>query len=166
MDTQWIEVEDRPVIVGPAEGKHGQIAGAIEVATNGKRRKSAAEIFAIDDIKQEDTYIPEWDTWILIRGLTGAGRDRYEESIMQGKGANQTINAINARAKLVRLTAINPDGTLMFEPAHVAELGKKSAAVLQRLFDVARRLSGLSDDDMDELTEGFEGADSTDSRSG
>lgn len=134
-------------------------------ASNGKRRKSAAEIFAIDDIRQEDVYVPEWDTYILIRGLTGAGRDHYEHSIMQGKGANQSINAINARAKLVRLTAIYPDGTPMFSAAQVGEIGKKSAAVIQRLFDVARRLSGLSDDDMDELTEGFEVAQVTDSHS-
>lgn len=142
-------------------------------AQNGHVFLDADAIFAIDDTREEDVLIPEWKTaaspkgtWIKMRGLTGSQRDAYEASITIGKGPNQTINARNARAKLVVMCAIKPDGSPLFKADQVAALGAKSGSAIQRLFDAARKLSGLSDEDMDELTEGFETAQSAASISG
>jgi hypothetical protein len=43
----------------------------------------------------------------------------------------------------------------------VRALGRKSAAPIERIFDVARKLSGMSDEDIEKLTENF-GSDPSD----
>jgi len=47
----------------------------------------------------------------------------------------------------------------------VKALGEKSAAALERVFDVARKLSGLSEDDVEELAGDFDDAPNGDSTS-
>jgi hypothetical protein len=134
-------------------------------ASNGPVFLDADAILATNDTREEDVWVPEWKSHVRMRGLTGSQRDAYEASITVGKGPNQTINARNARAKLVVLCAIKPDGSPLFKTDQVAALGAKSASAVQRLFDSARKLSGLTDEDMDELTEAFGDAQSATSMS-
>lgn len=110
------------------------------------------QILQASDIKTEAVEVPEWGGTVMVRGLTGKQRDGFEQEITQQKGAKTTMNLANARAKLVQLSVIGDDGALLFSREDVSALGAKSAAALQRVFDVASRLSGLSTADMDELT--------------
>ena len=57
----------------------------------------------------------------------------------------------NIRAKLVARCIIEDDGTPMFTQQDVHALGLKSSAALDRVFEVASRLSGISKDDLEEL---------------
>jgi hypothetical protein len=123
------------------------------------------QILRAADIKTEPIDVPEWGGKVLVRGLSGFERDQYEQSIIVGKGNNRDVNMRNARAKLVRLSCVDPAGQLLFSEDDVKVLGKKSAAALQRVFDKARKLSGLSDSDLDELTENFDNGQGDDSSS-
>ena len=120
------------------------------------------EILLADDLPTEDVRIPEWEkkggpeAWVRVRGLTGRERDKYEVSITIGKGKDQTMNVRNARAKLLVMCIVDETGQKIFNEADISALGEKSAAGLERLFDVATRLSGLSKRDVEELTEDFE----------
>ena len=136
---------------------------APEAASSSTYFPSVAEILAADDRTFEDVRIPEWDvsgkppTVLRVVGITGKERDAYEASIIVGRGRDQTVNARNARAKLIVRSVINPQtGEKLFTEEHVKALGDKSALALERLFDVARRLSGLTDTDVKELTENFD----------
>ena len=60
------------------------------------------------------------------------------------------------RAKLCSQTICDEDGKKLFTPADVKELSEKSALALQRVFEVAQRLSGLTEEDLEELGEGLE----------
>ncbi len=113
-------------------------------------------ILAIPDVQTEELFVAEWGTWLRVRGLTGKQRDNYEMSITVGKGKNQEINTRNARAKLVVQCVVDEAGNPFFSPTDVNALGDKSAVALQRIFDLCRKLSGLSEEDMEELTETFE----------
>jgi hypothetical protein len=108
-------------------------------------------ILAAPDIKTEQVAVPEWGGTVLVRGMTGAERDEYEATLVVGKGKNRDVNMRNARAKLVVRCLVDADGKRLFGDADVAALGKKSATALERVFDVARRLSGMSDEDLEEL---------------
>jgi hypothetical protein len=119
---------------------------------------SKEAIFAADDHKYEIVPVPEWGGEVRMRSLTGTERDAYEDSLTQQVGNKQVVNARNARAKLVALSAINEDGTPLFDKADVIKLGSKNSAALQRLFDAACKLSGFSEEDVKELEEGFGGA--------
>lgn len=121
-----------------------------------------AEILAVEDVQVEAIRIPEWEkpkgpqVWLHVRGLSGKERDSYEASITVRRGRTEEINLKNARAKLVVRCVVDLDGNRMFTDADVAALGEKSASALQRIFDTCRRLSGLTDDDINELTENFD----------
>lgn len=120
------------------------------------------QILAVNDIPVETIRIPEWEqkggpqVWVRVRGLTGKERDRYEESVTVGKGKNKDVNYRNARAKLVVLCVVDESGNRIFTDADVAALGNKGALALERIFDVGRRLSGLTETDVEELTEDFD----------
>lgn len=115
------------------------------------------QIFATDDQQSEIVKVPEWgNVEIKIIGMTGAQRDDFEGSLMVGKGKKATINTRNMRAKLVQKCALDPaTDQQIFDIADVAKLGQKSGAAIDRLFSVAQRLSGISDNDMEELEGNF-----------
>lgn len=121
------------------------------------------QIFQAQDITYEDVAVPEWSppggevACIRIRGLSGTERDKFEEnSLVKGKKGARDVNMRNIRARLVAECAINEDGSPLFQPGDVLTLGQKSAAALDRCFKAAQRLSGMSDDDIEELVEDFE----------
>ena len=114
------------------------------------------QILKADDIKIEEVEVIEWSGSVFVQGMTGAERDDFEATIVQTKGKNVKTNMANIRAKLVSLTACDAEGNKLFTPADVRALGAKSAAALQKVFDVAARLSGIGDKDIDELAEGLE----------
>jgi hypothetical protein len=126
---------------------------------------TAAEILGMEDIVEELVEVPEWKGTVRVRGLTGRERDSYEASIIDQRGRNTTANLINARAKLVVLAVRNADGSRMFTEAQVSELSAKSAAALNRVWKKARELSGMTQEDVEELTLGFDDAPSEPSTS-
>lgn len=118
---------------------------------------SRDQILNADDLKTKDVHVPEWGGEVRIRALTGEERDRFEASTVQTRGSKTKQNVENFRARLVSLCIINEDGLRTFSPPDVKALGKKSVAALQRVFNACNELNGLSDEDVEELTEGFEG---------
>jgi hypothetical protein len=112
---------------------------------------SKSDIFGADDRRYEDVFVPEWGGTVRLRGLTGSERDDFEGSITKVVKGKEVRDVRNFRARLIALSAVNEDGTRMFDPNEVAALGRRSSAALSRLFDVACRLSGITDDDVKEL---------------
>jgi hypothetical protein len=113
-------------------------------------------ILQADDLLVEDVEVPEWGGVVRVRGLTGAERDDFEASVVEQRGKKTRLNMQNFRAKLVVRVAINGDGQRLFTDKDASLLGRKSAAALQRVFEVAQRLSGLSDQDVEELVGNFD----------
>lgn len=114
------------------------------------------QILQAQDIAKELVHVPEWGGDVYVRGMTGAERDKFEASLLTGKTNSKTMNLINVRAKMASLTICDESGGLLFSEADVKELSKKSAAALQRIFEIAQRLSGLGEADIEELSEGLE----------
>jgi hypothetical protein len=95
----------------------------------------------------------------------GDERDALEASMIKGKGKKAQVNLENLRAKVVARCVVDEDGVHIFSDADIPALGKKSAAALNRVYEVAQRLSGITDDDVEELTKNSETAPSEDSGS-
>jgi hypothetical protein len=108
-------------------------------------------ILKADDLPSEDIAVPEWGGVVRVRGLTGTGRDEYWASMTVQRGNTQVIDSANATAKLVARCVIGEDGEPLFTQNDVHALGERSGAALNKVFEVATRLSGISDTDMDEL---------------
>ena len=122
-------------------------------------------IRAASDITTETVEVPEWGGSVLVRGLTGAQRDRFEAGMVEMRKGKLAPKLSNVRAQLVALSLVDEQGQRMFSQDDVEMLGNKSCAALQRIWDVARRLSGLSDEDVEELTKNSESDQSDDSGS-
>jgi len=116
------------------------------------------QIKSVSDLETQDIEVPEWGGVVRLKSLTGAERDRFEASMVQGQGRNTTVNMQNLRAKLVAQSAIGEDGKPLFTEEDVKWLGEKSAKALNRLFNAAQTLSGLSESDVKELAGNFKAA--------
>ena len=119
---------------------------------------SRESILNASDMAYEDVHVPEWGGEIRIRSLTGEERDAFEAGLVRQSGKKTKADLNNLRAKLVAACAIAEDGTKLFQPMDVYTLGEKNAAALDRVFEVAQRLSGLNDEDVEDMAEDFEKA--------
>lgn len=124
------------------------------------------QILTAKDIETKDIDVPEWGGKVRIRGLNGAERDEFEQSMVERRGKRYEANLRNARARLVSLSVVDDSGSRIFTDADVNALGNKSASALNRVYESARDLSGLTEADVDELAENFSGATGEDSSSG
>lgn len=117
---------------------------------------SRDDILNAPDLLFEPVPVPEWGGEVIIRSLTGEERDAWEASRRQVRNAGTKhqeviITSDNARAGLLVKCIVDEAGERRFTDRDIPALGKKSGKVLDRLFDVAARLSGISDDAEDEL---------------
>lgn len=118
---------------------------------------SRDEILNCQDLQTETVDCPEWGGAVIVRPLSGAERDRFEQSnlIRKGKGSkiDFEVNGVNIRARLCYLCIVDESGKRLFTEHDVDALGKKNSAALNRVFEVAQRLSGLTKQDIEELEE-------------
>ena len=113
------------------------------------------DILDADDRQFDEVDCPEWGGKVRIRGLSGTQRDAYEAGLMQSNGSDRKLNLANARAKMCVLAIVDASGRPIFTADDVRALGRKSALPIERIFDAARRLSGMTQEDVDKLTENF-----------
>jgi len=113
---------------------------------------SKEAILAAQDLPSEDVEVPEWGGTVRVRGLDGKGRDEYfmSQAVIRG-GQVVGQDTTNASAKLLARCIVGEDGEPLFGSEHIDLLGKKSAAALDRVFKVASRLSGLTDEETEAL---------------
>jgi len=130
-------------------------------------------------LKTQVVDVPEWGGSVIVCELTGSMRDAFEGAMVQGRinGSTQ-LNMTNVRARLAAFSIVNPDDfelkvhasddgseysrsyvlkydktpRRMFTDAEIADLGQLSAAALSRVADVAQKLSGIGQSDLNELT--------------
>lgn len=120
---------------------------------------SKEAILSADDLEKELVEVPQWGGTVYVRALTGAERDAFEQSMVEMRTVRQgrkqeTVREMrlqNIRARLCALTICDEEGNRLFTDADVQALGRKSASALNRVFQVAQRLSGLTDEDVEEL---------------
>ena len=108
-------------------------------------------IFAAQDRAFEDVDVPEWGGMVRIAVITGTDRDAYEASMYEMKGKEIKLNRDDMRAKLLARAIVDENLKRIFTDADIRELGKKSSKVIERLFTVAQRLNGMTDENIKEL---------------
>lgn len=111
-----------------------------------------AAIFGKQDARVEVLYIPEWQGSVRVKALTAAERDQFEQAALDQRSTGKTkLNAANLRARLAVLACVDEDGARLFSDDDAVMLGTKSAAAVDRIFDVAATLAGILDGDLEEL---------------
>lgn len=122
------------------------------------------QVYKAQDQQYGEIPIPEWaptgdphpEEWVLkLRGMTGRERDLFEAS-MAPKGNSKKPNLDNFRARLVVQCAVDEKGNRLFNNGDIKMLGEKSSLALSRVFDKCQEMNGLTDADVDDLTENFD----------
>lgn len=123
------------------------------------------QILGVVDLAFEDVEVPEWGGTVRVGMLMGAERDAFEQGVVERHGKKTQLNLTNIRARLVALCVVDEEGQRVFGEADVKALGRKSALALNRVFEVAQRINGLTEEDMEELAGNLENGQSEDSTS-
>lgn len=110
-----------------------------------------------EDRQYEVVLVPEWKEngqpiAVRVQSLTGAERDVFESESVRRKGKKVETNMENFRARLLVRTVVDEAGDRIFDDDDAQWLGQKSAAAISRIYDVAARLSGITEQDAEELT--------------
>jgi hypothetical protein len=113
-------------------------------------------ILGVNDLQIEKVFVPEWGDEVIIRGLTGEERDAYEGSRRQIRNAGTPQAEMvfvqdNMRANLLVKCIVDENGERLFTDRDAGLLGMKNGKVLDRLFDVASALSGMSDEEAEKI---------------
>ncbi len=100
------------------------------------------KILAAKELPTEQVQTDEWAPYgvpfVVVRGLTAAERENWERWVGDVDSKKSTF----VREKLVALTVMD-DGEPAFTRGDVQGLSKLSSATIIRIWDVARRLSGM-----------------------
>ena len=112
---------------------------------------SLDQIIGKDDRAHKDVDVPEWGGTVRLQTMSSADRDAYEMEAYRANKDGKASAFENVRARLVSLCWVDEKGELVCSRKDVAALGKKSAKVLNRLWDICRDLNGLSQADAEEL---------------
>lgn len=113
--------------------------------------KAALLAAAAQSLPIEKVDVAELGGHVYIRGMSGAERDDWEKSLIVGKGKKRDVNTANVRAKLVARTACDEKGERLLSDEDAIALGKLRVDALNKMFAVAQKLSGVSDEDVEEL---------------
>ena len=108
-------------------------------------------------LDREVVPVPELgpDVSFTVQGMSGFQRDKFESSLLveTANGRRRKLDTNNVRAKLLVQCLIDEEtGTPLFRENDVSALGNVSARILERLFPVAQKLSGISDADIEEIS--------------
>ncbi|GGZ28033.1 hypothetical protein [Streptomyces nitrosporeus] len=111
------------------------------------------QISAADDRRWEDVDVPEWGGTVRIASMSGTDRNDYQKKmlVLGSNGRPQGVDLADQYARLLSKCLVGEDfRRLYLTDRQVAELGKKNSAVLERLAKVAKRVSGLGEDALED----------------
>lgn len=117
---------------------------------------SKKSILSADDLAFALVPVPEWGGDVRLRTLSSMERDSFEATVAP-TGKSKKANLHNFRARLLAMVIVDDAGKEMFNEAEVAQLGRKSAKAMERLFDKARVMNGFSEEDVQELAKNCSG---------
>ena len=127
-----------------------------------KRFATRADVVAQKDIKTEDVWVPEWDCWVRLKGLTEPEFILYQTQGMKTEpdpdNPNETIEVPeNSSSRFLQHTLIGEDGERLFDdsPEALELLRKRSGMVVIGLATKAQKLSNIGVDSVEEAVENF-----------
>jgi hypothetical protein len=116
--------------------------------------ETAAAFFdAVPDRAFEWVEIPEWQMRLRVRGMTGGERDAWEGALAdaQKPGSLGKNWWRYQRATMVSRCVIDSQGARLFSRDDVMRLDELDARGLDRIYDAARKASGITQEDVEQM---------------
>lgn len=104
------------------------------------------QIDEVEDRKWEDVDVPEWGGQVRIMELSSADRGYLEAGtvVAQGSTASVKVESLKTyRERLVAFGLVGESFERLYTNKEIAELGKKSGKVIERLAAKVQELSGM-----------------------
>ena len=95
-------------------------------------------ILAAQDLKSETVEVPEWGVTVTVQMLTGTKRNALQRSML---GEDGKPDFSRYRLRLVAACMVDESGQPVFGLDEVEQLGSKSDAAIDRVYQVAERLN-------------------------
>ena len=108
-------------------------------------------------VPREEMTVPDIGK-VWVYGLTAGQKDEYENNVVRLSGKNRQLHLANARAQLLLLTVHDQHGKRLFAEADMGRLCQIPAVIVDPILDVARRLSGMAAEEIEELVKNSETA--------
>ena len=126
------------------------------------------DIVASQDKEYQDVDVPEWGGTVRIATMSGEDRDRWELSMMQADDSSERGFKLNfdaySRVRLVAMCLVDDNFNRIFvTKEQIEKLSQKSGKVMDLLYDVAQRVNGITDEDIDDLEKNSKSAQNGDS---
>jgi hypothetical protein len=110
-------------------------------------------IFAADDIESELVEVKQWGVSVMVKSMTAKARSKM---IANAVSANGEFNLNEVLPDLVILCTFDPDtGEQVFNEGDRDALMAKSAAAVETIASIAMKLSGMTEDAVDEMGKDF-----------
>jgi hypothetical protein len=100
------------------------------------------------DLTTEEVHVPEWGMTIRVRTITATEREQLYMSIEDSRTKNEPTNFM---ARLVAASVVDETGNKIFQMTDAVRIGNKSGSAVNRIADVAIRLSGIGQAQVEEL---------------
>lgn len=108
---------------------------------------SKSAISAVGDLERVTVAVPEWGGEVLLQVPKVSEFEAWDTLQRDDDGEFITHGA---RASLVAICLVDEAGERLFTGDEVAQLSQKSWAVIDRLFEQCKKLTGASDDEIEE----------------
>jgi hypothetical protein len=105
------------------------------------------QILANKNLQRETVAVDEWKGDVIVQEMNGNQRDKLERLITKHNGIE---NVDYIRATILSYCLVDEHGVPLFSEKDIIELGNQSAVVLTKLVEVARKLSKLGVESVDE----------------
>ena len=119
------------------------------------------------NLRLEDVPIPEWDqageppAVVMVRNIRGGDRDSFETEAYKAGDTQASV-----RARLFVRVVCDEKGERLYKDSDWGEVSRWDAKVLDRVWDVGRRLGKFSDKDVAEIEKNSASSRNGDSGSG
>ncbi|MHA1809371.1 MAG: hypothetical protein ACTSYH_03560 [Candidatus Heimdallarchaeaceae archaeon] len=115
---------------------------------------SKEQIIKCKDLKTEEVSVPEWGGEVLVQELNGTDRlEIYSICFKDDKKVDLPL----LQKELASRSIVDKEGKRLFVSSEdIEKLIAKSGAALERIYQVALKLSGLSTEKMEEAAKNSE----------
>jgi hypothetical protein len=111
------------------------------------------QIQQADDFQTRQVPVPEWGDGavVYVRTISSADRIKFEMSLQHDNERIREKRREQVKEKLIVLCACDADGSPLFQESDINWLRGKSARPIERIFEAARVLNGIGEDDVEQL---------------
>lgn len=102
----------------------------------------------------DSVYIPELKKHVCVQGLSAIERSRWERSFLRRDGSKvDPRKMLHARGSLLALCIVDGPQTRqkVYRQEDAERLGTMAAVIMEPIYDLCRRLSGIGEKDVEEL---------------